>query len=79
MPPDRMRRLNFTTRHYHVLVLLYTLLLLLQSYFSRWGDSGVVDLKEEFSKLVALTAARTLLGREIREQLFDEVRPTRPN
>jgi hypothetical protein len=33
----------------------------------------VVDLKEEFSKLVALTAARTLLGREIREQLFDQV------
>jgi hypothetical protein len=49
-------------------------LLLLQSYFSRWGESGVVDLKDEFSKLVALTAARTLLGREIREQLFDEVR-----
>lgn len=33
----------------------------------------MVDLKEEFSKLVALTAARTLLGREIREQLFDQV------
>jgi hypothetical protein len=56
------------------LLLLLLLLLLLQSYFSRWGESGVVDLKDEFSKLVALTAARTLLGREIREQLFDEVR-----
>ncbi|KAF6265917.1 sterol 14 desaturase [Scenedesmus sp. NREL 46B-D3] len=44
-----------------------------ESYFSRWGESGVVDLKDEFSRLVALTAARTLLGREIREQLFDEV------
>lgn len=44
-----------------------------QAYFSKWGDSGVVDLKEEFGKLIALTAARTLLGREIREQLFDEV------
>eukprot|EP00878_Enallax_costatus_P004843 GHUV01005097.1.p1 GENE.GHUV01005097.1~~GHUV01005097.1.p1 ORF type:complete len:497 (+),score=160.86 GHUV01005097.1:332-1822(+) len=44
-----------------------------EAYFSKWGESGVVDLKEEFSKLIALTAARTLLGREIREQLFDEV------
>ncbi|GBF88206.1 sterol 14 desaturase [Raphidocelis subcapitata] len=44
-----------------------------EAYFSRWGDSGVVDLKQEFSTLVALTAARTLLGREIREQLFDQV------
>jgi sterol 14-demethylase len=34
----------------------------------------VVDLKDVFSKLIALTAARTLLGREIREQLFDQVR-----
>lgn len=49
------------------------MLCLLQAYFSKWGESGVVDLKEEFSKLIALTAARTLLGREIREQLFDEV------
>ena len=29
--------------------------------------------QDEFSKLVALTAARTLLGREIREQLFGAV------
>jgi hypothetical protein len=45
-----------------------------QLYFSKWGETGVVDLKQEFSKLIALTAARTLLGREIREQLFDQVR-----
>lgn len=44
-----------------------------QAYFSKWSDAGIVNLKEEFSKLIALTAARTLLGREIREQLFDEV------
>eukprot|EP00775_Hariotina_reticulata_P006190 gene6190-6426_t len=44
-----------------------------EAYFSNWGETGVVDLKEEFSKLIALTAARTLLGREIREQLFDQV------
>jgi sterol 14-demethylase len=48
-----------------------------EAYFARWGDAGVVDLKQEFSTLVALTAARTLLGREIREQLFDQVRRVR--
>jgi sterol 14-demethylase len=32
-----------------------------------------VDLKKEFANLIAKTAARTLLGREIREQLFDQV------
>jgi hypothetical protein len=45
----------------------------LQAYFSKWPDSGEVDLKKEFSNLIAKTAARTLLGREIREQLFDQV------
>lgn len=44
-----------------------------EAYFSKWGQTGVVDLKDVFSKLIALTAARTLLGREIREQLFDQV------
>lgn len=44
-----------------------------EAFFAKWGDSGEVDLKDEFSRLIALTAARTLLGREIREQLFDRV------
>lgn len=44
-----------------------------QAYFSKWPESGEVDLKKEFANLVAKTAARTLLGREIREQLFDQV------
>lgn len=35
----------------------------MQSYFSKWGDEGIIDFKEEFSKLVTLTAARTLLGK----------------
>jgi hypothetical protein len=46
---------------------------LLQAYFSKWPESGEVDLKKEFANLIAKTAARTLLGREIREQLFDQV------
>ncbi|PNW86578.1 hypothetical protein CHLRE_02g092350v5 [Chlamydomonas reinhardtii] len=44
-----------------------------EEYFAKWGETGVVDFKDEFSKLITLTAARTLLGREVREQLFDEV------
>ncbi len=35
----------------------------LQNYFEKWGNEGVVDLFEEFSKLITLTAARTLLGK----------------
>lgn len=42
-------------------------------FFSKWGESGEVQLYDELSQLTTLTAARTLLGREIREQLFGEV------
>lgn len=45
-----------------------------EQYFNtQWKDEGVVDLGDEFCKLVTLTAARTLLGREVREQLFEQV------
>lgn len=44
-----------------------------EQYFSQWGQSGVIDFHAEFSKLVTLTAARTLLGREVREQVFERV------
>mmetsp|Transcript_6366 Transcript_6366/g.14126 ORF Transcript_6366/g.14126 Transcript_6366/m.14126 type:complete len:494 (+) Transcript_6366:74-1555(+) len=44
-----------------------------EQYFSKWGNEGIVDFKDEFSKLITLTAARTLLGREVREQLFEKV------
>lgn len=44
-----------------------------EAYFAKWPETGVVDLKKEFANLIAKTAARTLLGREIREQLFDQV------
>ena len=33
-----------------------------EEYFSKWGDSGVVDLMQTFSDLIILTASRTLLG-----------------
>jgi len=44
-----------------------------EQFFGKWGDEGVVDLGKEFARLICLTAARTLLGREIREQMFDKV------
>ncbi|XP_074307995.1 sterol 14-demethylase-like [Silene latifolia] len=44
-----------------------------QDYFTKWGDSGEVDLKYELEHLIILTASRCLLGREVRDKLFDDV------
>nr|WAW38271.1 CYP51G1 [Plumbago zeylanica] len=44
-----------------------------EDYFSKWGDSGMVDLKYELEHLIILTASRCLLGREVRDKLFDDV------
>ncbi|KAE8668215.1 Sterol 14-demethylase [Hibiscus syriacus] len=44
-----------------------------EEYFSKWGDNGEVDLKYELEHLVILTASRCLLGREVRDKLFDDV------
>ncbi|XP_027151335.1 sterol 14-demethylase [Coffea eugenioides] len=44
-----------------------------QDYFSKWGDSGKVDLKYELEHLIILTASRCLLGEEVRNKLFDDV------
>ncbi|CEL98090.1 unnamed protein product [Vitrella brassicaformis CCMP3155] len=44
-----------------------------EMYFSRWGDSGEVDIGEAFAELIILTASRCLMGREVREQMFEEV------
>ncbi|KAF8390755.1 hypothetical protein HHK36_025282 [Tetracentron sinense] len=44
-----------------------------QEYFSKWGESGEVDLKYELEHLIILTASRCLLGQEVRDQLFDDV------
>ncbi|CAN7075080.1 unnamed protein product [Brassica oleracea var. botrytis] len=42
-------------------------------FFSEALRSGEVDLKEELDSLIILTASRCLLGREVRDQLFDDV------
>lgn len=42
-------------------------------YFSKWGDEGQVDLRNELSELIILTASRCLMGKEIRQHLFADV------
>ena len=42
-------------------------------YFSKWGQSGQLNLLEALSELTILTASRCLMGKEIRECLFDKV------
>ncbi|GAB4852002.1 lanosterol 14-alpha-demethylase [Ancistrocladus abbreviatus] len=44
-----------------------------EEYFSKWGNSGEVDLKYELEHLIILTVSRCLLGREVHDKLFDDV------
>lgn len=53
--------------------LIYIIAIVLQNYFSKWGECGEVDLKYELEHLIILTASRCLLGREVRDKLFDDV------
>lgn len=43
-----------------------------EEYFSKWGQEGIVDLKHEFEQLLMLISSRCLLGKEVREKMFDE-------
>eukprot|EP00798_Chlamydomonas_sp_ICE-L_P003621 gene3621-13706_t len=44
-----------------------------EDYFKNWAEEGEIDFMTEFTQLVTLTAARTLLGREVRENVFERV------
>eukprot|EP01100_Stratorugosa_tubuloviscum_P000720 TRINITY_DN115_c2_g1_i1.p1 TRINITY_DN115_c2_g1~~TRINITY_DN115_c2_g1_i1.p1 ORF type:complete len:485 (+),score=241.22 TRINITY_DN115_c2_g1_i1:59-1513(+) len=44
-----------------------------QDYFSKWGQSGEIDIREALSELIILTASRCLMGREIRETMSEKV------
>ncbi|KXG28326.1 obtusifoliol 14-alpha demethylase-like [Sorghum bicolor] len=44
-----------------------------EKYFAKWGQYGTVDLKQELEQLLMLISARCLLGKEVRENMFDEV------
>ena len=43
-----------------------------EEFFAKWGQEGEVDLLEEFSRLIILTASRCLLGEEIRNTVHAE-------
>uniref|UniRef100_A0A453JEX2 Uncharacterized protein n=1 Tax=Aegilops tauschii subsp. strangulata TaxID=200361 RepID=A0A453JEX2_AEGTS len=43
-----------------------------EGYFGKWGQEGIVDLKHEFEELLMLISSRCLLGKEVREKMFDE-------
>ncbi|CAM0942968.1 unnamed protein product [Alopecurus aequalis] len=45
-----------------------------KAYFSKWGEDGVVDLKHELEEVLMLISSRCLLGKEVREKMFDEFR-----
>lgn len=44
-----------------------------EMFFEKWGESGEVDLRNELSELIILTASRCLMGKEVREHLFADV------
>ena len=44
-----------------------------EDFFANWPDKGEVNLMEEMSQLIILTASSCLMGPEIREHLFKEV------
>ena len=45
-----------------------------EDYFKKhWPTEGEVDLRDTLSELIILTASRCLMGREVREQLFEDV------
>ena len=44
-----------------------------EEFLAGWGESGTVDLLEAMARLTILTASRCLLGKEVRETLFESV------
>lgn len=44
-----------------------------EDYFAKWGQHGVVDIKHEMGNLILLIANRCLLGKQFRENMFEEV------
>ena len=43
-------------------------------FFGSWGEKKTVHLKDELAELIVRTASRTLLGREVREYMYEEVK-----
>jgi hypothetical protein len=66
-------RTHFFSTSWQCLKLVETVMGCMQLFFSKWGESGEVDLKLEFEHLIILTASRCLLGQEVRNNLFEDV------
>nr|UPL51491.1 CYP51H73 [Avena strigosa] len=43
-----------------------------EEYFGKWGEEGIVDLKHEFEEILMLISSRCLLGKEVRENMFED-------
>ena len=44
-----------------------------EDFFGKWGDEGELDLNKELATLLIMTASRCLLGKEVRETMFERV------
>ncbi|KAF8763011.1 hypothetical protein HU200_008859 [Digitaria exilis] len=44
-----------------------------EGYFAQWGQHGVCDLTHEMEHVILLITNRCLLGKQIRENMFEEV------
>ena len=42
-------------------------------FFKSWAQTGIIDFKDQFNELVLFTASATIMGREVRENMFKEV------
>jgi sterol 14-demethylase len=49
------------------------IVLVVQMFFSKWGEEGEVDLKVELEQLIVNTASRCLLGEEIRNSHLEKL------
>lgn len=44
-----------------------------RDFFREWGTTGVTDFKKTFNTLILFTASATIMGKEVRENIFEEV------
>lgn len=75
-PDRRAEQIKLVTASLHTTALGNYVPMMIQeaeSYFNKWGKEGVVDIYKALSELIILTASRCLMGREIREQLYEEI------
>lgn len=62
VPSTWQQDMNGITRDSRDSFMPRVLLLLLQAFFAKWDDEGIVDLNSELAELIILTASRTLMG-----------------